>query len=153
MARRFLTLFWLDIVLNGLKTLNRTIDLLPLFFHHRHSSDDTIATQSQNTRYDTSANNVMNDTDTQNQVADSSDIISHNMFRYFSLEFGPDKAYSVLSNIPTQSTISSLFSEQNGKRKEKGKKQFHEWIEIFSSLFSTYKSQIQPIEGCGIRQQ
>lgn len=70
----------------------------------------------------------MNDTDTQNQVADSNDIISQYVFMllllcfFLSLEFGPDKAYSVFSDIPTQST---LLSKQNGKREEGEKKN---WI-------------------------
>lgn len=85
-------------------------------------------------------------------------ISSHNTFScccfFFPLEFGPDKAYSVFSDIPTQSTIFfSLLSEQNGKREEGEKKIFipwmncNEWILAFL-MFSTQKSQIQPNEVC-----
>lgn len=112
------------------------------------------------TRYDTSANNnnVMNDTDTQDKVADSSDINSHNMFWYFfHWNSGRIKLIQclVLSNIPTRSTIYSLFSANRMEKETKKEKNnsMNESNLLFFPLLSTYKSQIQPIEGFSIKPQ
>lgn len=86
------------------------MDSLPLFCRHRRSSDDSTVIQLQNIRFDTSASGAI-------QV-----LSFHYIFRCFSLAFGLNEAYSVFSDIPTQSTIFPLLSEQNGKREEEGKK-------------------------------